>query len=330
MRRPVSVIIAGTFLGIIALFGIAIELLALGFSIFSHSPVIPKLPGVRAMMIGVTGFELGFFVFCAWTVVGLFRLRNWARVSAVVIAGVLAFFSALLGVGILLGRHYAAMLPPGPASENVDTALVGVALFCFLFSLISIWWLVCFNLSFVRTAFAGSQRLAAGTGQAGMIGTTGMTPEPRMPGWRIVIVVWAWLILVSILTLPVVLWMGTPMFFFGAILRGWIGTLTVLVIWAAEIYMAIGLLRKWKPAWYLALFFQIYAIGYFAAFLLPGVRARFLVYMEEVIERSSQGLASPAAFMNTTFFGFCLGFGLILVLVLTWALIQRREDYLHA
>ncbi len=327
MRRPVGVILAAVLLGIVALFGILGAALALGVSIFSHNPVIPKLPEVRAVMIGTTTIELGFFLFCGWTVTGLFRLRRWARTAAIVIAGIVAFFSAMTGIGVLMAGKYAAMLPPGPAAGNVQTVLVGFAVFSFVVAAISLWWLTYFNLAGVRAAFAGLQELAAG---AGATETTAALPEPGTPGWRIVIMIWAWLILISILYLPFLLWRGMPMFFFGAILRGWAGTTALLITWAIEIYMAIGLLRKWKPAWYVALIFQIYAIGYSATFMLPGVRARFFEYMQEVMTRSSEGLASPAAFLSTNFFGFCLGMGLILVLILIWALIQRREDYLGA
>lgn len=330
MRKPVGVIIAGVLLGVFALFGILGELLSLGIFIFSHSPVIPKIPGVRAMMISFTALELAFFIFCAWTVVGLFRLRPWARVAAIVIAGLNAFFAAATGFGVLMARHYAAMLPPGPASANVDTVLVGVAVFGFLMALISIWWIVYFCLSSVRRAFAGTPALTAAAGAYGTTEIVAAQPKPPISGWRVVIIVWACLLLFSVVSLPMVLWMGTPMFFFGAILSGWAVRAFLLVTWAIEIYMAIGLLRKWKAAWYVALLFQVYAIGYSAEFLLPGVRARFGGYMQDVMARSSAGLVGPNPFMSTRIIGWSMGFGLIVVFVLIWALIARRQDYLHA
>jgi len=330
MRRPVGVVVAGILLGMIALFGILMELAELGIFIFSHSPVIPKLPALRAGMIGFTGLQLAFFIFCAWTVVDLFRLRNWARVAAVAIAGVLAFFSAATGVVILLGRQYAALLPPGPGSGDVAAALVGFATFCFAISAISIWWIIYLNLAGVRGAFSRTQAPAAGAAPTETVGAATMVQPRGTPGWRIVIMIWCWMILLSVITLPMVLWMGTPIFLFGAILRGWAGTATMLALWVVEIYMAIGLLRKWKAAWYVALFFQIYAVGYAATFLLPGVRAHFSAYLREAMERSSQGLAWPAPIMSTSLLTFGLGLGIIVVLVLTWALIQRRDDYLSA
>lgn len=328
MRRPAGVIVAAILLGIIALFGILSEVFALGIVILSHSPVMPKIAGVRAMMIGITSLELAFFVFCAWTVVGLFRLRPWARIAAIVIAGLHAFFSTIMGFAVLLGRHYAAMLPPGPESGNVDTAMVVMALGFFLFSAISIWWLVYFNLGTVRRAFAGTKALTYEEGAAGTMETPAAPAAPSLSGWRIVIIVWACLMLLAALYLPWVLWLGMPMFFFGAVLSGAAGKAAFFVMWVVEIYLGIGLLRKWKPAWYVALLFQVYTICYSVGFLLPGVRARFAVYLQDFAARSSPGLDSQLPFMNTMLY-FTFGFGLIVALVLTWALIARKADYLH-
>lgn len=326
MRRPAGVIIAAILLGIVALFGILGEALALGVAIFSHSPVIPKIPGVRAMMISFTALELAFFVFCAWTVVGLFRMRPWSRVAAIVIAGVMTFFTACGGLGMFLARHYAAMLPPGPASANVDTAMVGMALFCFLFSLISIWWIVYFSLSSTRRAFAGAQAVGVGAD-----GTTGIVrPASRTSGWRIVIIVWACLMLCSIFSLPWLLWTGMPMYLFGAMLSGSAGMVAVIVLWAVEVYLAVGLLRKWKAAWYLGLVFQVFVIANSATVMIPGARMRLLDAMQEIVVRSSGGLVTAEPFMNGTYLVFGFGSGVIMALVLVWALIARKDDYLHA
>lgn len=329
MRRPVGVIVAGILLGIVALFGILSEIATLGIFIFSHSPVIPKIPGMRGVMISVTAVELAFFVFCAWTAVALFMLRPWARVAAIAIAGLFTFFSAIMGLGVLLGRHYAAMLPPGPASANVDTVMVVLALCCFVFSAISIWWFIYFNFSQVRRAFAGPQ---AATFDTGAMGTTEVIAAPAQTGtsgWRVVIIGWACLMLLSSLYLLSVFWTHLPMFLFGAILSGPAADLFVVAMCAVEIYMGIGLLRKWRPAWYLSLLFQVYILGYSAEFLLPGVRARFMVYMQDIMERTSSGVVPPLDFMGSTM-ALAFGIGVIIAFLLIWALIARREDYLHA
>ncbi|MGA7886433.1 MAG: hypothetical protein WCA44_11880 [Acidobacteriaceae bacterium] len=329
MRRPAGVIIAAVLLGIVALFGILGEALALGVAIFSHSPVIPKIPGVRAVMISSTAVELAFFVFCAWTVVGLFRMRPWSRIAAIVIASLFAFFSACMGVGVLLVRQYASMLPPGPASASVNTGITVMGACCFLYSAISIWWIVYFNFASVRGAFAGTPAVTAAAGPDGTTAIIAAQPASGTPGWRIVIIVWACMMLLGSVYLVAVVWTGIPMFFFGAILTGAAAKAGYIVMCAVEIYLGIGLLRKWKAAWYVALLFQVYVIAYSAELLLPGVRARFLGFMQVMMERSSGGLVYPPSFTNSIVF-FSFGFGAILAVVLIWALIARKEDYLHA
>jgi hypothetical protein len=326
MRRPVGVVLAAIVLGAIALLGILFAGAGVVASIFVHSPVIPKLPGLRAVMIGSTALELSFFVFCAWTAVALVRLRPWARIAVLIVGGLVFFFSACGGFGMLLARHYAALLPAGPGAADAQMVLMGMVAFFFLLSLVGVWWLIYFNLGSVRAAFAGPRAMAAG----GAPGDPAAVPA-RTSGWRIVIMVWAWLMLVSVLYLPIILWMRTPLFLFGAVLRGWAETLTMLGLWAVNIYMGLGLLRKWKPAWYLALAFQIYCIAFFASLLLPKVQQQFFGYEQESMRRWSMGAASQPGFAMISsrwFMGFEFALCLIVVFVLTWALIRRRADYL--
>lgn len=333
MRRPVGIILAAIVLGLIALFGTLLEGTALAVSIFSHSPVIPKVPLVRAIMIGSNAMALCFFLFCIWTVVGLLRMRGWSRIAILVIGGLVLAFSSVAGAGTLFARRYADLIPQAHSAGIVQTVLVGIAVFYFLVATIGLWWLIYFNLKSVRGAFVSARATLGGLETAGDWTGPAVVQAPGTPGWRIVIMVWAWLMLASLLYLPVLLWMRLPMFFFGAVLRGWVGTLFILALWAVEIYVAVGLLRKWKPAWYLAMLLQLYGIGYCAAFLIPSVRHSFLAYQAQVLDRFTQGIVSPISsdlMGSSGFLGLIMGAGTILILVLIWALIRRREDYLAA
>lgn len=335
MRRPVGVIIAAIILGLIALMGICVEGVALGVAIFYHSPVIPNLPFVRPVMVLASGMGLLFFLFCAWTVVGLFRMRGWARIATAVIGGVVCFFSLLNAGAMLWVSRFAHLLPPGPSSNVVSMVLVGLVAFYFLIALVGVWWLVYFNLASVRAAFAASRPLSRDSIAVLPPGAFGAVPEPRTPGWRIVLMVWAWLLLACVLFLPFALWMHVPLFLFGAIVQGGPATAAILVLAVLEIYLGVGLLRGWKAAWYLALLFQVYAVGYCASFLVPGMMTRYLAYQRALI--TQWGLPSPdlmaggtATLPSFESFGMALGLGcgFVLAVVLTWALIRRREDYL--
>lgn len=338
MRRPVGVILAAIILGIIALFGILGETAALGFAFFYHSPLIPNLPFVRPFMVVTNGLLLLFFLLCAWTVVGLFRMRPWARISMAAIGGVIAFFSLMIGLVMLWAGRFTQMLPPSagpgiPSAGMAQTALTMIAAFYFLIALAGVWWLVYFTRARVRDAFAGSRPLSADSVAVLPPGSWGSVSEPAIPGWRIVIMVWAWLMLVSALFLPALLWLRPPMFIFGAVLQGSAGMAAFAVLWLVEIYLGVGLLRKWKAAWYLALAFQAYGVLYFVSFLVPGVWGKYLAYQRTLISQWGLPTAapgSPAMVEQGPFLAIVFVFSAVLVVLVTWALIKRRGDYLGA
>ena len=333
MRRPAGVIIAAVVLGLMTLLGILVTFASLIVSFVMHPPV--NVPGFRVIMVGFNLIGLCFCGYCVWTIVDLFRMRRWARISAVVIGGLLFAFSALAGVGMLAVRHLAPMIPsPGPTPVNVEGIFVLMALFYFFVSLIGLWWVVYFCLPSVREAFNGSRLMVTNPdilppGGAAVIPVA----APPTSGWRIVIIVWACLMLMCSLFLPMTLALRVPMFLFGAILSGGAEVAVLVAMAALWIYMGIGLILKWKPAWYVALFWQIYAFAYTLTFLIPGMWGKFIAYQEQMAARwsppGSQQIMITSIY-HGPFMVFCFVFGLAIVAVITVALFRRKEDYLGA
>ncbi len=149
MRRPVGVIIAGILLGILAVLGTAVGALALGVSVYAHRPVVPKIPGVELCFYLV----IVFCLFCLCTVVGLFGLRRWARAAMVPIGAIVCVCSALAGAGLIWARQFTVLLPPGPYSGEVQTAILCAVALCFLIALIGVWWIIYFCRARVKAAF---------------------------------------------------------------------------------------------------------------------------------------------------------------------------------
>jgi hypothetical protein len=263
MRRPAGVILAAIVLGFMALMGIFGSLISVAATIFMHNPAIPPIPGVRAIMVVMTGGMLCFFLFCAWTVVGLFWMRPWARYSILVIGGLEFCFSLLMcGVMVLL-RASPPPMPVAATSSPVSfqAVFLGMAASYGFLSLIGAWWLVYFNLKPVRAAFAGTSPavIEPGLGESQVLVAQ---PQAGMPGWRIVIVVWASLMLMSALYVPLVFLMHIPLFVFGFVLRGSAATATLLAMLAVQVWLGFGLLKKWTAAWYLAMAWQaLYGIS---------------------------------------------------------------------
>ena len=153
MRKPAGVIVAAVILGIIALLGLFVAMVAIGAIVLAHNPIVRNAPEVRAAGAAVMALILVFFAWCAWTVIGLLRMRPWARISAVIVGGIIFVFCAVGGVGLLLARGLAPAIPLGATGIQAQTLILEVAGFYFLASLIGLWWIVYFNLASVRAAF---------------------------------------------------------------------------------------------------------------------------------------------------------------------------------
>ncbi|MGC2640003.1 MAG: hypothetical protein WA294_22690 [Acidobacteriaceae bacterium] len=333
MRRPAGVIAAAVVLGLIALVGIFAMMLALGFAVFVHNPILPS--AFRPFVILFNGLGLCFFLFCAWVFIDLLRMRNWARISAIILGALIFLFSALAGVGILLAQKYAALLPQGPNPIDMTAIFIGIAVFYFLFALIGVWWIVYFTRQAVCAAFRGAGIMVTNPdilppGGASVIAPA---PGPGLSGWRIVIIVWACLMLISVLSLPIVFVMHTPLFLFGMIVTGPAETAILLVLAALEIFLGIGLLRKWKPAWYVALLWQLYTLAFALCFLIPGMRARFVACEEQAAARwmpAGTPQFPSSLVWNGPLMTFCFVLGMLSVVLCTVALFRRKEDYLGA
>jgi hypothetical protein len=96
---------------------------------------------------------LGIAVFGIFTGIGLIRLRNWARISILIFSGLTVFFG---GTALLV--LLAIPFPINPSGPPVDPGAVkAVVLLVYgIPVLISIWWLVLFNLKGTKAQFAGT------------------------------------------------------------------------------------------------------------------------------------------------------------------------------
>jgi hypothetical protein len=337
MRKPAGVIAAAVVMGLMALLGILGVSLSLVVFLFMHNPV--NIPGFRVMVVLGNLLVLGFFLFSGWTVVGLFRMRRWARGAAIVIGVLVCLFSGGAGAGMLAVRNLVPAMPP-PTGEpatllsSLPLIIAGIAGFYFLIALIGLWWAVYFSLPTVRGAFAGAGLMVTNPEVVPHGGSVVAAPVAEAgSGWRIVIIVWAVLMLSAILYLPIFFVMRTPLFLFGAVLSGGAEAAYVTVFAIVQLLLGIGLIRKWKFAWYLALVWQLFAFAYGLAFLIPGMLDRFIAYETDLMSRWSLPGVEPAGISAGLFkpvlaIGFSLG--MAIVIFLTVALFKRREDYLGA
>ena len=189
--KPSASTIAAAIVAILAgLFVLLCCSLAFFGTLLNTLPANPveAQPFVRSAMLATLGFMMYLAIFGIATGIGLIRLRNWARISALIWGGLCVFFGAV-GIPIIF---FIPLVPP----ENVPNlsadsmqAVRWILLFFYGLPLIAgIWWLILFNRKTVKAQFAATTT-SAGPSQ---------TQKSRCP---LPVAVFAWFYITSILNL---------------------------------------------------------------------------------------------------------------------------------
>jgi hypothetical protein len=166
IKRPVGVVISATTLGLVVLLGV--------FALH----VVHHIESASWAMTTQL-FQLALAAWAISTIVGLFRMRSWARTSMMVIGGCLAgscLFGAMRVVIVpLLLRTTPGPLVEGPlwfehqlhtAFSIVATMFLFIAAVFLFVAAIGVWWLVYFSLRRTREAFAQAAASGNVTDQA--------------------------------------------------------------------------------------------------------------------------------------------------------------------
>ncbi len=150
-RASTSVIVAGIS-AILA--GALVTLLSVATLILFSSARFAKSSLFPAFMLPVLIFFWIFLLLCGLflSVVGIqvIRLRNWARISLLVIAGLMLFFG-VMGIAVI----FVTLFVSTPADPRVSRGLLAaiLALIYAVPTAISAWWLILFTRSSVLAQF---------------------------------------------------------------------------------------------------------------------------------------------------------------------------------
>jgi hypothetical protein len=169
------------------------------------------------------------------TGLGLFRLKDWARISTLICGGVLVFIGAVGVEGLL----FLSIPAQTGVSANVYHFIAGF--FLFLFS-VGAWWFCLFNTDSIQKAFRRADPRAD------------RSPRPvsiSLIGW--------FLILSGCLTFVLAL-MGQPATLFNLMLNGKSAFLFCSVVFVVELYLGIGLLKLRALSRAIAVYF--FAFGF--------------------------------------------------------------------
>lgn len=282
-------------------------------------------------------FGIGFYgVFAAWgvvTAVGILRLRNWARISILVMAG-FAISCLLLAIVslFLIGPMMSQM--PG-MNAGIEKVMLGIFIVMFAIPIgISIWWLVLFMRRSVRTQFEsdllGASRnvpLMPAAETAPRAQTLIRDPR-RIPASLIVIAIFLLLGSAFVgMTILFVVPTHSPLLLLG-ILLNWKESVTVTGLTGiVELALGIALLKK-KP-WSLdaAIAFVIFGIFNALLFIVSPSRDAYLNFFLQH-EQSTPNL--PPDFiprMMHAFMPLIMGFSVAVSLVALYFLWTRRKAY---
>lgn len=222
------------------------------------------------------------------TAVGLLQLKNWARISTIVISILLIVFGAF---GVLTSMVFFLKPPPGNGLDPKMFAVIGAvaAVFALAEIGVGVWWMVFCNRANVKAQFLPQLYPLPYAAQGGtpyaidmphtatppppsltsptdLSSTTAPTP-PTVAATRtarpLSISIIAWFMLVSCLFIPLTFFIRPPLALFLTILTGWQSFVFMLISGALNVYVGIALL-KMKPIG------RLIGIGYFIFGLLNG------------------------------------------------------------
>lgn len=291
-RRPAGLILSVIVLAVITCLNLLTACSFIFTAIVIHTPQTANYPAIAGVQIGMGAILLLICTFSGFTVVGLFRMKRWARWGILIFAGLLASFSTIFAI-VFLAMAFIT-LPANPNTSSVPPVtmkIVGLATggFFLCAALIGIWWLIYFNLRRIRTLFAGNGTVVQPFPLAeNLAAQTQLPPTPIVPGPSAIEVLLNCLaILYLIGTIPLIIAISFhfPLFFLGFIFRGISASVFALVIAALNLAIGIGILHRMKLAWIGALASQGLGIVCWLPLFLPSSRPRFAVYQEEIMQR---------------------------------------------
>jgi hypothetical protein len=260
-----------------------------------------------------------FFAFGGWGLaagIGLIYLKQWARISTMIYAGILVVFTLPMAVFIAIVPIF-RMNDPSSVSNSTPIIGFGMAFFYAAFAALGGFWLYFFNQQDVRLQFRG-----------------GRTDTP--PARPLSITIIGWILAVSSAIAPLsLLFVSTlfsgvqlPLYFLGVFFFGRTASL-ILIIWmAAQMVAAVGLLKLKNWARLATIGLQCLAVVNALLILIPANRARFQQVMEAMTaSMMSTRLTHPPSPAIPMWSGFA--FSLPLFLVALWFLITERHAFTH-
>ncbi|MGD0442658.1 MAG: hypothetical protein ABSA39_01860 [Edaphobacter sp.] len=323
MKRPVGLVLSAIVLGLAAFFLLLTTALMVFAGILARNqPSISAAPHfVTYLMLALSVFYSALSVWAILTVIGILRLRSWARYSILIIGGGLAVIGCFAALFTVLGRTMMSRLPtqqPAVDPHVMTAVFLFLAAFYLLIAAVGIWWLVYFNLRPVREIFQNPNALLSSDAATSV-------RLSRVP--TAIKIIGGFLLFSAIMCLFCIL-LPFPAFILGFILTPTATHILYLGFAALTATMGYGLLRLKESARILTIAFQIFGCVNIGLATLPWYQAQFRLYMTQI---TSSMLAFPTqpqtfAYGRTFILLSCL-WCLIIYGVVIWLLHRHRAAF---
>lgn len=321
MKRPVGLILSAIALSVAALFlllSAALTAFTGIFAVYQRSPVLsPHF--LLYLMLATSIFYAALAVWAILTVIGILRLRPWARYSILIIAGGLTFigFSAIL-FSVTVGRTIMAGVEaqqPAADPHIMSIVLIFMTAICLTIGGAGIWWLTYFNLRSTRELFSHPGILVGSSNHLSRVPTA----------IKIIGVVF---LFSSIGGLFCTL-LPFPTFILGLIVPASAAHIFFLCLAVTTALAGYGLLRLKEPARLLAAGFLLFGCFHCLLSFLPWYQAQFRLYATQVSASMPLVPGSPRTVFtyNGAFFLVFGIFGLALYGYVLWLLHRHRSAF---
>lgn len=324
MNRPIPVILSAILLGLFAALQVLLAFVetAAGF-LFLHkgfpqpapSPYPPSF--LPIMMFAMSLFFVALAVWSILTLIGLVRLRSWARYSVLVIAGCATAIGAILTLTFFVMPFLmpAMATQPTPNPHMMQGAFLFIGTLFALFTAIAIALFSYFNLAKTRALFQQNAPVSLAPPNTS-------TGRPRPAA----ITVLSWILIISTPFCGLYAFFPFPAFFFGFIFYGLAAHVVFAAFAIVSLAIGLGLLRlHWEAriaaiAWLGFGFLNMFAI------LTPWGSRNFRLYMDKFAVSSSTA-PTPIVFNSTGIVIVSCLIGAAINLFLLWLLHRQREAF---
>jgi hypothetical protein len=285
-----------------------------------HQPSIAFTPHLlMGLMLALSVIYAALAVWAILTVIGILRLRPWARYSILIIGGGLAVIGFFAVFGILVSRSMLPIQQPATDPRLTSILFLFTAAINLLIAAVGIWWLIYFNLRSVRELFANPLSLLPIA--AGESGRFSQTPTA-------IKIIGGLLLVSSACCLPCIL-LPFPAFLLGFIIPPAMGRLVYLCFAILLALIGYGLLRLKESARLTTIALLLLGFTNIALSTLPWYQARFHLYLTQVMAYTPTmpGLPHATFVPGRMFFFFAFLWGAAIYGIILWLLHRHRTAF---